>query len=106
MRNQYDKEFKVNVCKDILKGETSVTAISKEYSISRPIVSRWVSEYRRYQNKAFSGHGKEVRFQFIYKNKHRYSISQSAKLLHVTRQGYYSLAKCSNFQEKTQTSIS
>lgn len=60
MRNQYDKEFKVKVCKNILKGETSVSAVSKEYSISRPIVSRWVSEYRRYQNKAFSGHGNRL----------------------------------------------
>lgn len=60
MRNQYDKEFKLKVCKDIEKGTTTVAAVAKEYSISRPIVSRWVSEYRRYQNKAFSGHGNRL----------------------------------------------
>ena len=60
MRNQYDKEFKLNICKDIEKGKTTVSAVAKEYSISRPIVSRWVSQYRRYQNKAFSGHGNRL----------------------------------------------
>lgn len=60
MRNQYDKEFKLNICKNIDKGITTVSSVSKEYSISRPIVSRWLSEYHRYLNKAFSGHGNRL----------------------------------------------
>ena len=45
MRNQYDKEFRVKVCKDIEKGVSTVSQISKIYVIFCPIVSRWVSEY-------------------------------------------------------------
>lgn len=60
MRKHYDKEFKLKICKDIEKGILNVSQVAKEYSISRPIVSRWVSEYRRYQNKAFSGHGNRL----------------------------------------------
>ena len=40
MRKTYEREFKLKVCKDI--------------------VSKWVSEYRRYGNKAFSGKGKRL----------------------------------------------
>ena len=57
MRKTQDKEFKIKVCKDIEKGITTAGNISKEYGISRPIVSRWVEEYHRYKNKAFSSKG-------------------------------------------------
>ncbi|MDF9825919.1 transposase [Breznakia sp. PF5-3] len=60
MRKQYDKKFKLKVCKDIESEVTTVSNVAKEYSISRPIVSRWLSEYRRYQNKAFSGQGNRL----------------------------------------------
>lgn len=60
MRKQYDKQFKLKVCKDIENGITTVSFVAKEYSISRPIVSRWVSEYHRYHNKAFSGQGNRL----------------------------------------------
>lgn len=60
MRKHYNKQFKLKVCKYIENGTTTVSNVSKEYSISRPIVSRWVSEYRRYQNKAFSGQGNRL----------------------------------------------
>ena len=60
MRKTYDREFKLKVCKDIVSEIRSVKDVSEEYNISRPIVSRWVSEYRRYGNKAFSGKGKRL----------------------------------------------
>lgn len=60
MRRQYEKEFKVKVCKDIEKGKTKVTKISREYNISRTIVSRWVAEYKRYEKDAFTGNGNKL----------------------------------------------
>ena len=60
MRKTYDKAFKVKVAKDIINEDTSVSQVANEYGISRPIISRWVAEYNRYKNKAFSGRGKRL----------------------------------------------
>ena len=60
MKRQYDREFKLQKCKEITEEKTTVSKVAKEYSISRPIVSRWVAEYLRYQNKAFSGKGSRL----------------------------------------------
>lgn len=60
MRKTYDKEFKVKVTRDIINEFTTVGQVSKEFGITRPIVSRWVAEYKRYQNKAFTGRGKRL----------------------------------------------
>lgn len=57
MRKTYSKEFKISVCKAIASEETTVSKAAKDYDISRPIVSRWLSEYKRYSNNAFSGKG-------------------------------------------------
>ena len=59
-KQHYDKEFKIQICKKIIENENTVGEIAKEYSISRPIVSRWISEYRRYKKKAFSGKGNRL----------------------------------------------
>lgn len=60
MRKTYDKEFKVKVAKDILNELTTVGQVSKEFGITRPMVSRWIAEYKRYKNKAFTGRGKRL----------------------------------------------
>ena len=60
MRKTYEREFKLKVSKDISSKQITVSEIAREYNISRPIVSRWVSEYKRYGNKAFSGNGKRL----------------------------------------------
>jgi len=60
MRKTYNKAFKIQVCKRILSNETTVGMISKEYGIARPIVSRWLSEYKRYGENAFSGKGNRL----------------------------------------------
>ena len=60
MRKTYDKAFKVKVAKNIITEDTSVSQVANEYGISRPIISRWVAEYKRYKNKAFSGRGKRL----------------------------------------------
>jgi transposase len=60
MRKTYEKEFKLEICKKIREGKKTVTEISKEYEISRPIVSRWMAEYKKYGNRAFKGKGKRL----------------------------------------------
>ena len=60
MRKTYDRDFKIKVSKDIGNGLITVSEVAREYNISRPIVSRWVAEYNRYGNKAFSGNGKRL----------------------------------------------
>ena len=60
MRKTYDKAFKVKVAKDIIQQRSSVSQVANEYGISRPIISRWVAEYKRYQTKAFTGRGKRL----------------------------------------------
>lgn len=60
MRKTYSKEFKIDVCKSIVSKETTVSKVAKDYGISRPIASRWLSEYKRYGNNAFSGKGNRL----------------------------------------------
>jgi len=60
MRKTYDKEFKVKVAKDIINELTTVGQVSKDFGVTRPMVSRWVAEYKRYKNKAFTGRGKRL----------------------------------------------
>ena len=60
MRKTYDRAFKLKVAKDIINERTTASQVASEYGISRPIISRWVAEYKRYKNKAFSGRGKRL----------------------------------------------
>ena len=60
MRKTYDKTFKIEIAKQIVDKKTTVSKVASEYMISRPIVSRWVSEFNRYGNQAFSGKGKRL----------------------------------------------
>lgn len=60
MRKTYSKEFKISMCKSIASEKTTVTRVAKDYGISRPIVSRWLAEYKRYGNNAFSGKGNRL----------------------------------------------
>lgn len=43
MRKTYDKDFKLDIAKQIVAKKTTVSVVAEEYSISRPIVSRWVA---------------------------------------------------------------
>lgn len=57
MRKTDDQAFKLKISKQIVNKEITVTQVAMEHQISRPIVSRWVSELYRYKNQAFSGQG-------------------------------------------------
>lgn len=56
-RKTYSKEFKIEIAKKIAAKKITVSAVAFEYGISRPIISRWVSEFTRYGNQAFTGKG-------------------------------------------------
>lgn len=60
MRKTYAKAFKIQVCQAILAGDTTVGATAKHYDIARPIVSRWLAEYQRYGQEAFTGKGNRL----------------------------------------------
>ena len=45
------------MAKDIIDEDTKVSQVANEYGISRPIVSRWIAEYKCYKNKAFACRG-------------------------------------------------
>ncbi|EJY23756.1 hypothetical protein HMPREF1356_00690 [Enterococcus faecium C1904] len=55
MRKTYDRKFKLKISQDILEKKVTTKKIAEEYNISRPTISRWVSEYRRYGKNAFDG---------------------------------------------------
>lgn len=57
MRKTYSKEFKLQVCHSITTGKHTVTEVANQYAISRPIVSRWLAEYKRYSKDAFTAKG-------------------------------------------------
>lgn len=60
MRKTYDKDFKIQIMQQIIDKKSTVSSFASEYNISRPIVSRWVSEFNRYGNQAFSGKGNKL----------------------------------------------
>ena len=57
MRKTYTKEFKLEICRSVSDGEAKISDIARQYSISRPIISRWLAEYKRYGEDAFMGKG-------------------------------------------------
>lgn len=60
MRKTYDRKFKLKISQDILEKKVTTKKIAEEYNISRPTISRWVSEYRGYGKNAFAGQGKRL----------------------------------------------
>jgi transposase len=60
LRKTYDREFKLKISQDILEKKVTTKKIAEEYNISRPTISRWVSEYRRYGKNAFAGQVKRL----------------------------------------------
>lgn len=69
MRKTYERDFKMKVVQEINAKKVTVKAVSDEYSIARPIVSRWVLEYCRYGKKDFTGKGSLTNLISIFWNK-------------------------------------
>lgn len=56
-RKKYNKEFKIQVVKQVIEEGKKTTHIAKELEISRDMVCRWINEYETHGEEAFSGHG-------------------------------------------------
>ena len=74
MRKTYSKSFKTQICLQVLSKEKTVGSVSKEYGIARPIISRWLAEYKRYGDEAFTGKGNRLPVQAKY-----YALEQENK---------------------------
>lgn len=42
MKKTYDQAFKLNIAKQIMNKNTTITQVAVDYPISRTIISRWV----------------------------------------------------------------
>lgn len=69
---KYTKEIKINVVKQFLNGENSITSIANDLSVNKSTIRRWVDEYRingefsfqhRSKNKSYSKELKETAIQ-------------------------------------------
>ncbi|MEN2256559.1 transposase [Paraclostridium benzoelyticum] len=56
-RKKYNKEFKIQVVKQVIEEGKKITQIAKELELSRDLVYRWINEYETHGDEAFSGHG-------------------------------------------------
>lgn len=57
MRRSYDKPFKVAAVKLVLEDDMSVSDASKALGIHYNSLYSWISEYEKYRESAFPGHG-------------------------------------------------
>ena len=55
-RKKYNKEFKIQVVKQVIEEGKKTTQISKELERSRDLVYRWMNEYETHSDEAFTGH--------------------------------------------------
>lgn len=62
-RKRFNREFKIQVVKQVLEEGKSATAVSNALELSRNMVSRWVKEYETHGDKAFTGHGQPIKDQ-------------------------------------------
>lgn len=56
-RRSYDRQFKIAAVKLVLEDNMSVAGVAKELSIHYNSLYRWISEYEKYGESAFPGHG-------------------------------------------------
>ena len=62
MRQRYDREFKISVVSE-LEGGKSPAQIAREQGIHPSLPSRWRDELADNPEKAFSGNGKQYKYQ-------------------------------------------
>ena len=59
-RRKYDPDFKRNAVLLSLDPERSAAQVAEDLGISRELLYRWRKEYRRREELAFPGHGREA----------------------------------------------
>ncbi len=56
-RRQFSKDFKVQLCNDMITGLRTNAELSQEYQIKKSTLCRWLDEYIKYGEEAFVGEG-------------------------------------------------
>lgn len=54
----FSRELKLQVCEEVETGLKTQAQVTREYSISPNLISRWISEYRKNPGGCFLGRGK------------------------------------------------
>ncbi|WP_432404145.1 transposase [Wukongibacter sp. M2B1] len=52
-RKKYNKEFKIQVVKQVVEEGKKISHIASELELSRNMVSRWINEYENHGEQAF-----------------------------------------------------
>ena len=58
MARQYDPAYKLEVCKQVASGSTTVAEISRETGINENTIYNWMKRFRENQEAPFVGSGK------------------------------------------------
>jgi transposase len=56
-RKKYNKEFKIQVVKQVIEEGKKTTKIAKELDLSIDLVYRWINDYGTHGDETFGGHG-------------------------------------------------
>lgn len=55
-KHKFDKDFKIRVVQELLAGKTT-SQVTREHGLKYDMARRWLREYRKNPERAFSGHG-------------------------------------------------
>lgn len=83
-RSQFNKEFKIQVVKQVLEEGKKATKVGKELELSPNMVARWVKEYNQYGDAAFSGSGNPIQnkdFEILKLRKRIEELEQEKEIL-------------------------
>lgn len=59
-RRVFTRAFKLDLCRQLARGETRVVSICREHGISRSVVDRWKDEYAARGEDSFRGSPEEA----------------------------------------------
>lgn len=59
-RRKFDREFKLQVCREMDTGIKTRVQIEREYELSENLAGKWLQEYRHDPNNCFTGTGSLV----------------------------------------------
>ena len=57
---KFDREFKLQVCREMEAGVKTRARIGREYELSEGLAGKWLEEYRRNPSGCFTGSGHQV----------------------------------------------
>ena len=57
---KFDREFKLQVCREMEAGVKTRAQIGREYELSEGLAGKWLDEYRHNPNGCFTGSGRQV----------------------------------------------